>query len=127
MHTHFKTSKFADGNASTKEAVTQKASNASAEFKHFLSDIEGLITQATTLTGEDLNQAKAKLQERINEAKETMEAMSTSIAQRARKGAEITNEYVHQQPWAAVGAGVTVGILLGYALSSITRSYTDKF
>jgi ElaB/YqjD/DUF883 family membrane-anchored ribosome-binding protein len=122
MHTHFKTPKFANGNSSDKEAATQKASNAKAEFQHFLTDIEGLVTQATTLTGDELNQAKEKLQERITEAKQTMEAMSSTIAQRARQGAQITNEYVHQQPWAAVGAGVTVGVLLGYALSRLTSS-----
>jgi ElaB/YqjD/DUF883 family membrane-anchored ribosome-binding protein len=126
MHTHFKTPKFSNSD-STKEAVAQKASNAKTEFQHFLTDIEGLVAQTATLTGEELKQAKEKLQERINEAKQTMDAMSNTIAQRARKGAEITNEYVHQQPWAAVGAGVAIGALLGYAVSRITRSYTDKF
>ncbi len=36
---------------------------------------------------------------------------------RARKTAETTNTYVHEQPWNAIGASAAVGLLLGYLLA----------
>jgi len=97
--------------------ATLPAPKNSLEFKHFLSDIEKLVKDATSLTGEDLDQAKRKLNTRIATAKEAVVASGEAIAQRARQTAEVTNGYVHAQPWKAVGAIVAVAFLLGRALS----------
>jgi ElaB/YqjD/DUF883 family membrane-anchored ribosome-binding protein len=87
------------------------------EFHNFVADIEDLLKATTHLSGEDLNRAKAKLNQRIASAKASMEEMGESIAVRARKTAETTNTYVHEQPWNAIGAGAAVGLVLGYLLS----------
>lgn len=95
----------------------QKASAISNEFHSFLNDIEDLFKATTSLTGDDLARAKAKLSERIDAAKETAEELSENIVQRARKTADITNHYVHEQPWTVIGAGAAVSFLLGYLLA----------
>lgn len=99
------------------DASSAKPNGISAEFKHFLSDIEDLVTQATSLTGEDLNKAKRTLTTRIDAAKHSIEDLSGNIAQKARTGAVATNDYVHQQPWVAIGAGAAIGLLVGYLVS----------
>lgn len=102
----------------TIEVKTKPNTNSiSSEFKHFLSDIEDLVSQATSLTGEDLARVKNTLNERITVAKASLEEISDSIVQKARNGATATNNYVHQQPWAAVGAGATIGLLVGILIS----------
>lgn len=98
------------------EAAT-KPGAISTEFKHFLSDIEELVAQATSLTGEDLNKAKRTLSTRIDAAKHSLEDLSGNIAQKARTGAAATNTYVHEQPWAAIGASAALGLLVGYLVS----------
>jgi ElaB/YqjD/DUF883 family membrane-anchored ribosome-binding protein len=87
------------------------------EFQHFVADIEDLIKATTSLTGEDLQRAKAKLNQRIHAAKESATEMSETVMNRARKTAESTNNYVHEQPWNAIGASAAVGLLLGYLLA----------
>lgn len=94
-----------------------KTNGVSSEFKHFISDIEELVAQATSLTGEDLNKAKRSLNTRINAAKDTLDELSGSLVQKARTGATATNNYVHEQPWAAIGAGAALGLLVGYLIS----------
>jgi len=89
----------------------------SSEFKHFLSDIEDLVTQATSLTGEDLSKAKRNINNRIDAAKHSLEEVGGKVAERARTGATITNNYVHEQPWIAIGAGAAVGLIVGYLIS----------
>ncbi|QKE62603.1 DUF883 domain-containing protein [Aquipseudomonas campi] len=93
------------------------SSNASREFHSFLADIEALVKDATSLTGEDLAQAKFKLSARIATAKAAAEAGGTNILQRARRTAVATNGYVREQPWTAVGAGAALAFLLGRTLS----------
>jgi len=97
--------------------VKTKPGSISTEFQRFLSDIEDLVAQATSLTGDDLARVKKVLQERINTAKASLEELSYSVAQRARNGAIAADNYVHEQPWAAVGAGATIGLLVGLLIS----------
>ena len=99
------------------DGLGAKANGISAEFKHFLSDIEDLVAQATSLTGEDLSKAKRNLSTRIDAAKSSLESVGNNIAQKARTSAAATDEYVHQQPWVAIGAGAAVGLLVGFLLS----------
>ena len=81
-------------------------------------DIEDLITKTTSLTGQDLENAKEQLNERIASARTYLDDVSESIVQRARKSATVTNNYVHEQPWAAVGIGAAVGVLVGFVLGN---------
>jgi ElaB/YqjD/DUF883 family membrane-anchored ribosome-binding protein len=92
-------------------------SSASTEFHGFLADIEDLITSMTPLTGEDLARAKAKLSERVAAARETVTVMGTEITDHARKTARVTNDYVHEHPWQAVGIGAVLGLLIGVAVA----------
>lgn len=91
--------------------------NASSELHNFIADIEDLVKEATTLTGEDLNKAKVKLSARLSEAKQSVAEMGGSLKQHARKSANSTNEYVHEQPWKAIGAGAAAGLIIGFALA----------
>ena len=106
----------------TKSAIFETANmvsaRASREFHNFVADIEDLISKTTSLTGEDLQKAKEQLSERIATARTYLDDISESITQRARQTATVTNKYVHDQPWAAVGIGAAVGVIVGFALAS---------
>ena len=99
------------------EKAGRVAENASSEFQNFIADVEDLVKETPTLTGEDLARAKAKLSARLADAKESVVSMSGEIADRARKGAKATDDYVHEQPWKAIGAGAAIGLLIGFALA----------
>jgi ElaB/YqjD/DUF883 family membrane-anchored ribosome-binding protein len=104
----------AQGDHSSKTGGDSKIAR---EFNNFVADIEDLIKATTNLTGEDLQKAKDKLNERISAAKKSVTEVSETVVERARKTAETTNTYVHEQPWNAVGASAAIGLLLGYLLA----------
>lgn len=95
----------------------EASSGVAREFNNFIADIEDLIKATTSLTGEDLQKAKAKLNARIASAKESAAEVSESVITRARQTAETTNTYVHEKPWSAIGASAAIGLLLGYLLA----------
>ncbi|HWV13887.1 MAG TPA: DUF883 family protein [Cellvibrio sp.] len=101
----------------TKHQIQHASQDISKEFKSFLSDVENLYKATTSLTGEDLAKAKAKLNQRIQSAKEVVGESSANILQQARKTATVTNEYVHEKPWTVIGATAAAGFLLGFLLS----------
>ena len=92
------------------------ANGISNEFKSFLSDVEDLVKQTTTLTGDDLARAKAKLASRIGAAKESVGEATVALSDRARHAAQVTNDYVHEQPWKSITMGAAFGLLLGVVL-----------
>jgi ElaB/YqjD/DUF883 family membrane-anchored ribosome-binding protein len=97
---------------------TPKATSpVTAELHHFFADIEDLIRQAASLTGDELNQVKADLTARLSSAKASVDQMGGQIADQARKGALATDQYVHHQPWTAIGAGAAAGLLVGFLLA----------
>lgn len=91
--------------------------NASSELHDFISDVEDLVKETSTLTGEDLKRAKAKLSARLESAKSSAGEMGNTIAKRSRQAAHVTNDYVHDQPWKAIGTGAVVGLLVGFILA----------
>lgn len=110
-------SSFAKDSAAIGSQAETILNNASSELHDFIADIEDLVKQTTTLTGEDLNKVKAKLSARLSEAKESATEIGGMMKQRVRQSAISTNEYVHDQPWKAIGAGAAVGLLIGFALA----------
>lgn len=85
----------------------------SRELRDFLSDIEDLVKSMTSLTGGELERAREKLTERVGVARESLEALSGEVSERAMKTAKATDAYVREQPWQAVGIGAGLGLLLG--------------
>jgi len=103
--------------ASAGNKIEGAVSNASTEFHNFISDVEDLVKETTTLTGEDLSRAKARLSARLTEAKASAMDMGNDIAKRAKKSAAATDEFVHEQPWKSIGAGAAIGLIIGFALA----------
>jgi ElaB/YqjD/DUF883 family membrane-anchored ribosome-binding protein len=104
--------------ALSKTASAISVSGVSREFQSFLADIEDLIKETTSLTGEELAHARARLNARVATAKASVEGMGDNIVQRAKQSATVTNEYVHEQPWKALGASTAIAFLLAIARRS---------
>jgi ElaB/YqjD/DUF883 family membrane-anchored ribosome-binding protein len=94
-----------------------KSNNLAAELQDFLTDIEGLIAEATTMTEEELAEAKTKLNDRIDSIKHSFDDIGNSINHKIRRNVAMTNRYVHQQPWKAVGVSVLAGAVVGFLFS----------
>ena len=106
---------YVDASAA-RNARDAAASGISREFHNFIADVEDLIQATTSLTGEELYAARAKLNNRIAAARDSVADVTESVTQRVRKSAAVTNQYVHDQPWQAVGIGAAVGVLLGFVI-----------
>ena len=89
----------------------------SREARNFLADIEDLVKSTTSLTGEELARAKAKLAERIIAAKASVEEMGGAIADGTRHAARATDGFVHERSWQAIGIGAALGVLVGFLIA----------
>src|SRR5690348_6340329 len=106
----------AQPNANEQNVIEDALAGVSHEFHNFVDDVEHLIKETSSLTGEELDQARTKLNERIATARDLVEKNGNSLSKQARKSVAAGNKYVHQQPWQFVGAGTAIGLLIGLAL-----------
>lgn len=102
--------------SASKDKIHAASLDVASEFKSFVSDIESLLKETSSLTGDDLARAKIKLNQRITAAKECVNNASSTMLEQARKTANLTNEYVHEQPWAFIGTSAVVSFALGMLL-----------
>lgn len=104
-------------NLSTPPAADFSTGAVAAEFQSFLADVEDLIQATTSLTGQDLVQARAKLAARVSAARESVEGLGDAAVDRARETAKFTNDWVSENPWPAIGIGAALGVMLGFVLA----------
>lgn len=97
--------------------VNGAKSSLSQEFLNVLADIEYLIKDISQKTGDDLVKTTAKLGEKISVAKNVVDSIEDTLADQAYRTAIITNDYVKEQPWKAIGIGVAFGVALGAILA----------
>lgn len=102
--------------SNSKDKIHEVSTDIANEFKGFVSDMESLIKETASLTGDELAQAKIKMNQRINVAKQRVNSASSSMVDQARKTATVTNEFVHEKPWSIIGAGAIVSFVLGMVI-----------
>lgn len=100
----------------SKDKIHEASTDLANEFKSFVADIESLVKETASLTGDDLAQAKIKINQRIIAAKHSIRTTSDTMLDQARKTATRTNEYVHEKPWTIIGTGALVSFVLGMLL-----------
>lgn len=99
--------------AARKKTTLDRQSEITEEFDKFLADLETLVQDAKTLSGEELSLMKDQLRERVAKAKEAARRVGDDVTERAYSMADTANQQVHEEPWKAVGAGAALGLLLG--------------
>jgi ElaB/YqjD/DUF883 family membrane-anchored ribosome-binding protein len=98
------------------ETTESAISSVAREFRNFVADMEDLIQATTSLNGEDLVRAKAKLQARVAAAKQSARRIGAPLVDRARNTVRATDGYVHEQPWQAIAIAAGASVLVGYLL-----------
>lgn len=86
------------------------------EYHAFLEDVDTLVSSASTLTAEELARTKAKLIDYVNSARASAGRVGSALVDKARSGAKVTDQYVHGQPWQAIGITAVAGLLIGFLL-----------
>jgi ElaB/YqjD/DUF883 family membrane-anchored ribosome-binding protein len=87
-----------------------------ADLRLVVSDAEELLRATASQTGEKAAAARVKLQESLEAAKERLATAQTAVIERTKEAAEVTDQYVHDNPWKAMGAAFSVGIIIGVLL-----------
>jgi ElaB/YqjD/DUF883 family membrane-anchored ribosome-binding protein len=84
-----------------------------ADFRVVIADAEELLKATAQDASEKAVAARAKIQERLVEAKARLADAEEAVILRTKQAARVTDQYVHDNPWKAVGIAAGVGLLIG--------------
>jgi ElaB/YqjD/DUF883 family membrane-anchored ribosome-binding protein len=88
-----------------------------ADLKVVISDAEELLLATAAQAGEKASAARARITESLKVAKEKLAIVEDIALDKAKAAARATDDYVHDNPWAAVGIGAAVGLVVGMLIS----------
>ena len=83
------------------------------DLKIVISDAEDLLRATASQAGEKAAAARAKIQDSLHSAKIKLAEAEDIMIDKTRQAARATDEYVHDNPWRAVGIAAGVGLLIG--------------
>ena len=87
------------------------------DLKAVIADAEELLKATASHAGDKATAARLKIQESIDAAKVKLADLSEASVYKAKAAARATDDYVHDNPWQAVGIAAAAGVVLGLLIS----------
>jgi ElaB/YqjD/DUF883 family membrane-anchored ribosome-binding protein len=81
--------------------------------KSSLNDAESLLQQAAASTGEKAAELRERAMASIKRTREALYDAQDVVLESGRRAARATDDYVHDNPWQAIGIAGVTGLLLG--------------
>jgi ElaB/YqjD/DUF883 family membrane-anchored ribosome-binding protein len=84
-----------------------------ADMKVLVADSEELLRATAAQAGEKAVAARERIQATLVTTKAKLIEAERAIIDKTKQAARVTDDYVHDNPWQAVGIAAGVGFLLG--------------
>ncbi|SDD88457.1 Membrane-anchored ribosome-binding protein, inhibits growth in stationary phase, ElaB/YqjD/DUF883 family [Cupriavidus sp. YR651] len=106
-----------DPNPEDKDAAAAAArSNLRADADQLAKDLDDLLAQLPSLTGEAVSTAKKTFLAKAERGSDTLASIKSSVCHSMEQCQECVTEYVHKEPMRALGMALGLGVLLGALL-----------
>lgn len=93
--------------------IREKEEEFVQRVKESLDDAERMLQQAAEATGEKAEELRDSAMRSLGRARETLHSTQDELIYRGRRAARVTDEYVHDNPWRAIGVAGLLGVLIG--------------
>jgi ElaB/YqjD/DUF883 family membrane-anchored ribosome-binding protein len=87
------------------------------QFSAVLTDAETLLDKATKETGERAKDLRTQAEARLLSAKLKLQELQGQAVDKAKDAARATDDYVHDNPWQAIGIAAAIGFVAGLLMN----------
>ena len=84
-----------------------------SDMKVVVADAEESLRATAGVAGEKMGDLRERIGERLRDAKLRLADAEAALVDRTKAAARATDDFVHDNPWRAVGVAAAVGLLLG--------------
>jgi len=89
-----------------------------SDVKVVLNDAEDLLKQAASSTGDRAVELRERALTSLKRAREKLLDAQDSMLERSKAAARATDDFVHDNPWRAIGIAAAVGFLAGLLVNN---------
>ena len=97
----------------TKKTVRNNEEEFIDSVKTSLDDAEKLLREAAEATGDKAAELRESALLSLKRTREALYDTQDELLERGRHAARVTDDYVHDNPWQAIGLAGLAGVLLG--------------
>ena len=87
------------------------------DLRVVISYAEELLRATAGQAGEKISTARERIQNSLVAAKARLIAAEEAVVIKTKQAAKATDEYVHENPWKAVGIAAGAGLIIGMLIS----------
>ena len=87
------------------------------DLKAVISDAEEMLSITADQAGDKAVKLRARVQERLQSARERLADLQSRAADRARAAGHAADDYVHEKPWHAIAAAAAAGMVVGLLIA----------
>jgi len=84
-----------------------------ADFNEVVADAEALLKATADQGDSKLAEVRAKAEKSLKAVKTRMEETQATLLARTKAAAKASDEYVHENPWKAIGVSASIGLMIG--------------
>lgn len=88
-----------------------------SDLKNTIADAEELLAQAANATGDKAQELRESALKKLKVAKDKILDLQDVVVDKSKAAARATDDYVHDNPWKAIGIAAGVGVVLGLLLN----------
>jgi len=101
-----------DAGDHAEESLRRRAS----ELQKFFDDVEELLRKVSNVNDADIARLRRKVEGSIERVKSATRYSVEQAMEGTRRAARATDEYVHENPWTAIGVSAAAGLVAGAIL-----------
>jgi ElaB/YqjD/DUF883 family membrane-anchored ribosome-binding protein len=95
------------------EMTTANKDRLVSDLKVVISDTEELLRATAGAAGEKAGELRERIAIRLRDAKERLADIEAAVVDKTKAAARATDDFVHEDPWKAVGVAAAIGLTLG--------------
>jgi ElaB/YqjD/DUF883 family membrane-anchored ribosome-binding protein len=88
-----------------------------ADMKVVIADAEELLKATANAAGDKVTAARARMEDSLRSARIKVAEAQEVVVDKAKAAARATDDYVHANPWRAVGIAAGAGLVIGMLIS----------
>ena len=101
----------------TRKRVQKTEDDFIENVKSSLDDAEQLLREAAESTGEKADELRESALRSLRLTRDSLYDAQDALVEKGRQAARATDDYVHDNPWQAIGCAGLAGLLLGVLIS----------
>ena len=84
-----------------------------SDMRVVVSDAEEILRATAGVAGEKMVDLRERIAERLRDAKLRLADAEAALVDKTKAAARATDDFVHEEPWKAVGVAAALGLALG--------------